>query len=66
MDNPDPTVEKLPGRHGPEPLTEVPTTQKYPEGHARHALNAVDPLSSLYAPAGHAKHAALVPLPAVE
>jgi hypothetical protein len=47
-------------------LTEVPSTQKYPEGQARHALIAVDPLFSLYVPAGHAVHDALVPLPAVE
>jgi hypothetical protein len=51
----------------PLPLDELhPARQYAPAGHAKHALNAVDPLFSLYVPAGHRVHDALVPLPAIE
>jgi hypothetical protein len=33
LDVPDPTVEKLPGRQPPEPLTVEPAKQKKPDGH---------------------------------
>ena len=51
----------------PLPLDELQPARQYaPAGHAKHALNAVDPLFSLYVPAGHRVHDALVPLPAIE
>ena len=64
---PLPAMEKLPAPHSPLPRDELQPARQYaPAGQARHALIAVDPLFSLYVPAGHAVHAALVPLPAVE
>ena len=64
---PLPAVEKLPALHSPLPLDELQPARQYaPAGHAKHALNAVDALFSLYVPAGHAVQEALVPLPAVE
>ena len=64
---PLPAVEKLPALHNPLPLDELQPARQYaPAGHAKHALNAVDPLFSLYVPAGHAVHDALEPLPEVE
>jgi hypothetical protein len=43
-----------------------PAWQYAPAGQAKHALNAVDALFSLYVPAGQAVHAALLPPPAIE
>jgi hypothetical protein len=64
---PLPAVEKLPELHNPFPLDELQPARQYaPAGQAKHALNAVDPLFSLYVPAEHAAHDELVPLPAVE
>jgi hypothetical protein len=64
---PLPAIEKLPAEHAPLPLDELhPARQYAPAGHAKHALNAVDPLFSLYVPAGQRVHDALVPLPAIE
>ena len=63
---PLPAVEKLPVLHSPLPLDELQPTRQYdPAGHIKHALNAVDPVFSLYVPAGHAVHDTLEPLPAV-
>ena len=64
---PLPAVEKLPALHSPLPLDKLQPARQYaPPGHAKHALKAVDPVFSLYFPAGHAVQDALVPLPAVE
>ena len=64
---PLPAVEKLPAAHSPLPLDgEQPARQYAPAGQAKHALDAVDPPFSLYVPAGHDVHNALVPLPKIE
>ncbi len=64
---PLPAVDKLPALHNPLPLDELQPAKQYaPAGQAKHALNAVDPLFSLYVPAGHAVQDALEPLPEVE
>ena len=64
---PLPRIEKLPAPHNPLPPNELQPARQYaPAGHARHAPADVDPLFTLYVPAEHKLHDAVVPLPAVE
>ena len=63
----EPAGEKVPGKHRPLPAEELhPAKQYAPAGHSKHALDAADPMFSLYVPAGQVLHFAVVPLPNVE
>ncbi len=64
---PLPRTEKLPAPHNPLPPDELQLVRQYaPAGHNKHAPADVDPLFTLYVPAKHVLHDAVVPLPAVE